>query len=221
MPDWPTYVTEHLASLPNARSLDEEVVRELAGHLEERYEAFLAQGLVEEEAYQRTCTEVGEWIELRDGILSAKEGTMQNRVMQLWVPGLVTILGSAGLLAILEFTGFRPWVFRPGDPSSMVLYVPWLACLPIIGALGAFLSRRAQAPNLAIHLSSAFPAVVMGIVLLLVFVEALFLDRPVSLHIKTIGFFAAGLNWVILPGVALLLGDLLIQLFLRRRVEYR
>jgi hypothetical protein len=227
MHDWLAYVKEHLRLLPDTCAVDEEVLHELAGHLEERYRALLAQGLAEQEALRQTCSEVGGWIELHEGILSAKEGIMQNRVRQLWIPGLVTLFGSAGLLTILELAGVRPLIFhpspqdalfpRPYDPSSLIFYVPWLASLPILGALGAFLAGRAKAPNLATHLSSTFPAVVMGVVMSIVFVGALFLDRPVSLQIKTIGFFAACLNWVVIPGMALLLGDLVLQWMLKRR----
>jgi len=227
MRDWRAFVKEHLASLPKARALDEDVVRELAGHLEERFEAFLAQGLMEAEANRRTCAEVGEWIELRDGILSAKkEGSVQNRVMQLWIPGLVTFVGSAGLLAIFEYEGVRPLVFHstgqspmshPYDSSAIVLNVPWLVSLLVIGALGAFLSRRARATGLAMHISSVFPALIMAVVMVLVFAGGLFLDWSVSQQVKTLGLLAAGFNMVIMPGVALLAGDLLLQWALTRR----
>jgi hypothetical protein len=226
MRDWLAYVTEHLCSPLHARAVDEEVLHELAGHLEERYQALLSQGLAEEEAFRKTCSEVGGWIELHEGILSAKEGTMQNRVRQLWIPGLVTFVGAAAFLAILEYAGVRPVVFRssgespmshPYDSSGIILNVPWLISLLAVGALGAFLSRRARATRLVPHISSAFPALIMGIVIVLVFAGGRFLDWSVPQQIKTLGLPAAGLNMVVMPGVALLLGDVLLQWLLKRR----
>jgi hypothetical protein len=220
MPDWRAYVEDQLVAVSNSRAVDSEIIRELAEHLEEYYTELRAAGLSEERAHRLTCEKVGSWKQLREEIVSVKkEFLMQNRVKQLWIPGLVTLLASAALLSILEYIGIRPLVFHPGEPSSMVLYIPWLACLPVLGALGGFLSRRAQAGGLAPHFSSTFPALVMAVVLLLIFVGALFTDRQVSLQLKAIGFWAAGLNWVVLPGAALLLGDLAFHWMLNPRAE--
>ncbi len=211
MPDWRSYVQAHLRFASTLDVDSKDVVRELATHLEDTYTALRADGVAEEDAVRQAYEQAGNWEKLSDDIIKIKrEGDMQNRVSQLWVPGLVTLLGSAGLLALLEILGVRPIVFRAGSPSAIVLYLPWLLTLPVFGALGAFLSRRAQARGLAVHVSSAFPAVVMAVVMVMIFIGALFFDQPVSMQLKTIGLSAGVLTWIALPGVALLLGDLFV-----------
>ena len=105
---------------------------------------------------------------------------------------------------------------HPYDSSAIVLNIPWLVSLLVIGALGAFLSRRARATGLATHISSAFPALIMAVVMALVFAGGLFLNWSVSQQVKELGLLAAGFNMVVMPGVALLAGDLLLQCALRR-----
>jgi hypothetical protein len=225
MPDWRAYVQEHLGLVSDLQASQKEIVSELAGHLEERYEALLASGIPQVEAERLTWETIGSWEDLRNEILFAKEGFVQNRVTQLWIPGLVTFVGSAGLLVFLEYEGVRPLVFHssgrspmshPYDSSAIVLNVPWLVSLLVIGALGAFLSRRARATGLATHISSAFPALIMAVVIALVFAGGLFLGWSVSQQVKELGLLAAGFNMVVMPGVALLAGDLLLQWALRR-----
>ena len=200
----------HLA-LSEAESL--QVREELAAHLEDSYLSLRAQGVSESEAVRLTCDQVSSWQELRREILAAKsEAFMQNRVSQLWIPGLVTLFGSAALLAaIRDSWACGPCVIHPGDPSSIVLYFPWLFSLPLFGALGAYLSLRARAKGLAVHCAGAFPALIMAAALLAVLLVALVLDRHGSLRIMTTAFAAAILNWFFLPGFFLLLGDLLLQ----------
>lgn len=218
MPDWPAYVNERLdrLSLPETESM--QVREELAAHLEDIYLSLRAQGLSESNAVRLACEQVSSWQELRRDILAAKsEAFMQNRVSQLWIPGLVTLLGSAALLVLFEFVGLRPLVIHPGDPSSMVLYFPWLFTLPVFGAIGAYLSLRARAKGLAVHCAGAFPALIMGAALLAIFLVALVLDRHGSLRIMTTAFAAAIFNWFLLPGFFLMAGDLLLQFVIKRR----
>src|SRR5208282_4833455 len=106
MRDWRAYVRENLGSLQIDQSVAEEVAGELAGHLEERYEALRAQGLPEEEAFLRTCAEAGNWKDLRRGVISAKkEGTMSDRVRQIWVPSLVTLYASVAAMGLFIWAG--------------------------------------------------------------------------------------------------------------------
>ncbi len=218
MPDWLAYVNGRLGPLPLSEAELLQVMEELAAHLEDSYLALRAQGVSEPDAIRLACEQVPSWQQLRRGILSAKsEAFMQDRVSQLWIPGLVTLLGSAALLALFEFVGLRPLVLHPGDPSSIVLYFPWLFSLPLFGALGAYLSLRARAKGLAVYCAGAFPALIMAAALLTVLLVALVLDRHGSLRIVTTAFAAAILNWILLPGFFLLLGDLLLQLATKRR----
>jgi hypothetical protein len=217
MRDWNAFVRQQLETSLGERAEREETVSELASHLEDAYHALLAKGRPEEEAYASTCNLVEDWSQLSKEILAAKkEGTMENRVTQLWVPGIATVVAAAGLLISLDLLGVRPTVIPVGRPAVIVLHIPWLLGLPFIGAFGAFLAHRAHATRFAMRLSSLFPAIIMAIVMLSVFVGAFFLSRPVSVQMEAIGFWAAALNWVVLPTLALLLGDLAFHLLHRR-----
>jgi len=65
---------------------------------------------------------------------------MQNRVSQIWIPGLVTLFSAYVSLALMQFAGLRVMISHPGEPRGIVLYLPWMLSLPLIGAIGAYLS---------------------------------------------------------------------------------
>lgn len=207
MPDWRAYAREHLGSFGAARAQEEIVLHELVAHLEENYAALLAQGVPEEEAFSRTCERAGDWEELRRGIISAKqEGMMNDRVRRIWVPGLVTLLSSCTLMGLLQWVGARPIFLHPGEPRGVVFYLPWLFLLPLIGAAGGYLSRRAQGSVLRAYLAASFPAVALGAFLLLLFPLAFVLDRQVPLQIQATSFAAVMFSWVVLPAIAMCVG---------------
>lgn len=215
MRDWRTYVRANLGSSLLTSAEFEEVAQELAAHLEETYERLRSSGVPEEQADMQTRAQAGNWKELRTQVISAKqEDAMEDRVSQLWVPGIVTLLGSAVFFAVLEYMGVHPVVLRP---SAILLYVPWLLGLPVFGALGAFLARRAHGGRAAIHLSSMFPALVMVVVMLSLLIGALFINHPLSHQLKTIGFWPAAITWVFLPGAALLVGDIASHWIVKQR----
>lgn len=88
----------------------------------------------------------------------------------------------------------------------MLLYWPWLAGLPILGAIGAHLSRRAQGPIHARLIPGLFPALAMLITMSLILPWGLAIDGFSFLRLV---YFAIGLtNWVAIPGAALLVGAL-------------
>jgi|SRR5208283_446994 len=207
MPDWPAYVNERLyrLSLPETESL--QVREELAAHLEDMYLSLRAQGLSESDAVRLACAQVSSWQELGRAILAAKsEAFMQNRISQLWIPGLVTLFCAYALLALMQFVGLRAMVSHPGEPRRIVLYLPWMLSLPLIGAVGAYLSRRAQATGWRVYFAASLPALALGVLFLLIFPWVFMIDRQVPLRIQGTALAALMVSWVILPGFALCLG---------------
>jgi hypothetical protein len=209
MPDWKKLVREHIASSALAAASREEVVSELAAHLEEAYEASLLQGLTEKSAVEFTLQEVDDWHALAARIQRARseENPMNNRTRSLWLPAMANLIVAPGLLMILQKLAVQPRVLWIGD-MAMVLYLPWLVALPIFGALGAFLAKRAHARfvnRLIVGLSPALA--VLG---------AFALVLPVSLVVDShrlrdfpFSYFALTIfNWVVLPALALLIGTL-------------
>src|SRR5258708_35381386 len=146
MLDWQELIRQRLSGLTLGAGEKEEVHAELAAHLEESYEAFRTEGLREHDAVQRTLAQVADWKELQRKIDSTRTGrdTMTNRVTQLWLPGLLTFALSMGLEALAQKFG-PPHIVLDLDKGTPVLmfYTAWLLVLPLAGALGAYLSKRA------------------------------------------------------------------------------
>lgn len=206
MRDWLAYAREHLHSLGLAPADEEEVALELAGHLEEVYAALLASGIPEEEAFSETCARAGNWDELRKGIVGAvKEESMHDRIKQMWIPAAVTFFASYFVLALFEWVGIRFLVSHPGEPRGVVGYLPWLLFLPLIGAAGAFISRRAQGAGSRVYLAASFPVLVLGGLFLTIFLLA-FAGNPQGLPKQAMSLATVMLDWVVLPCIALCAG---------------
>ncbi|MGD1076727.1 MAG: hypothetical protein ABR881_00265 [Candidatus Sulfotelmatobacter sp.] len=207
MPDWREKVRELLGagSLPPENR--EEVILELAAHLEETYEDGRAGGLTEQAAVERALQEVEDWHILSAHISRARseEDPMNDRTRNLWLPAMVSLLGASVLLMTLQRVGFQPrlvWIGR----MAMLFYWPWLAGLPVFGAFGAYLSQRAQGPVRARLAAALCPVLVLLITLCLILPWALAIDGFSALRLAYFGLAVA--NWVAIPGLALLLGAL-------------
>lgn len=227
MRDWRAYVEGQLGALRLERAEADEVVRELAGHLEECYEALRAQGVGEEEAFSQACAEAGNWAQLRRGVISAKEGRMSDRVKQIWLPSLVTLSVGWAVLGMAIWSGTPPliweswhaarrgvvlWASAGGwtaAPPLVILYWPWLVSLPFIGAAGAYLSRRAKATGWRVYLSGAFPVLAVAVVFAVTFPFAFVVDTQVAPFFKVTSMLANVVSWILLPGIALWLGIVL------------
>ncbi len=195
MPDWKKLVRERFAcSAPQPCS--EEIVSELAAHLEETYEVALAQGQSEAQAVELALQEVEDW-----RVLS----TENHRTKSLWMPALLTLLGASALLMLIQFAGLQPrlvWI----EGAGVVLYWHWLAGLPVFGALGAYLSQRAQGTTWARLAAGLSPALAMLITMALLLPWGLAIDGLSFL--RWIQFGIMLLIWVLFPALTLLLGTL-------------
>ena len=110
MPDWQNLVSQRLADLALDAAEKDEVYTELASHLHETHAELCRQGMTEDAAAQVALSQVKDWSELGRRIQRArkKENTMSNRVTQLWVPSLLTLLLSMGLLMLIQIFGPKP-----------------------------------------------------------------------------------------------------------------
>jgi hypothetical protein len=217
MRDWRVLVGRRLAGLALERQERDEVIAELAAHLEETCEEALRRGMTEEEAVQRALSQAGNWRHLRRKILTAKrrEQVMEKRIRQLWIPGFLTLILSMLFLATFRKFGFQPRLVGSG-PSAVLFYMPWLLSLPFLGALGAYISSRADGSRGTMLLASVFPAIALTFAFLFMFpfsaTVELITGRPVDFsHVATV-LLKDGIGWIVLPAAALLLGGLLAQL---------
>ncbi|PYU50782.1 MAG: hypothetical protein DMG48_12780 [Acidobacteria bacterium] len=221
MPDWQELVRKRLSGLKLGSAEREEVHAELAVHLEESYESLRTKGLPEQAAMQQTLAQVADWQDLRREIQIArtvKENLMNDRVRQLWLPGLLTFALSMGLLELVQKFGARPIVLDldKGTPVLM-FYTPWLLALPLAGALGAYLSKRAGGSARIVLASSIFPVLPFGVVFMIAGPVGLVISHSLAHHIVTAAFFSMSVGWVLAPGIALLVGGFLMQLLISRR----
>jgi hypothetical protein len=207
MRDWREYVRKRLGGNRDRNSEEYQVIDELAGHLEEYYDALRAQGLAEGQAVRQAKMRAGNWEQLRAGICLAKrEGSMSDRIRQLWIPGLVTLLLANVALTVMQRLHVEPLLVGVGKYWTLCVYLPWLLILPMVGAIGGYLARRAQGRGWHVYLAAGFPALVIGGLFLLILPLVLVFDRDVASHIEPSGMLAGLTSWVVLPGMALAAG---------------
>src|SRR5258708_25668456 len=228
MRNWEAIVERQLNGLALAPAESAEVIAELAAHLAETCEELRKQGMTEDEAARRRLSQVEDWQKLSRLIQTArtKENIMTNRVKQFWLPSLLTLLLSVGLLALIEVFGPNTWLVARKSGWSLVapvavVYLPWLLSLPLIGAMGAYLSNRGGGSQRAVFGSIVFPVLpylvffVVALPVMAIFNEHL--AHSIMFGALFVGLFA----WVLAPGAALLAGGLLAQFLLSRRLDSR
>jgi hypothetical protein len=225
MPDWQQIVSSKLSGLALDPEEVDEVLEELAAHLEQEYQSLLSRDVSEEYAEQRALQQVHDWRKLKQRIESArkKETAMPKRVTQFWLPAFLTLLVSMVLLAAIEVYGPHPWISpTPGGRLRMtpvaVVYVSWLLFLPLIGALGAYMSRRAGGSARAVFFSIVFPILPYLAFFLIGLPVALVLDDHVAHNITIPALFVGLSAWVIFPGAALLAGGWPVHFFASRQL---
>lgn len=213
MSEWTELVKERLGPLGFAPEREQEIVAELAAHLEEIYEDFRRCRCTEEQSRNLTIATVSDWAEVRSQICFAnmKEGSMNQRSKTVWLPGLVILTGSMVLLRFLINAGVQPLTFFTEWHHPLQFYIPWLLTLPLFGAVGAYWSRRHGGRTKARLLAGMLPALCMlgfGFVAL---VAGLIVDVGGGRH--SIWHLLCGFGWYLLcwtlaPGLGLMLGTL-------------
>ncbi len=133
---------------------------------------------------------------------------MNARTRSLWIPGFASLTAAMGTLMLMNRFGIEPTILWHGSLAILQVHLPWLAVLPIFGALGAYLSLRAKG-QLKVRLAAAlFPALVLlglfcpGIVIAAVF------EHHQTWSALPVAFAVVVLNWILIPGAFLLLGAL-------------
>ena len=224
MPDWQELVRLRLSNLALDSAEKNEVHAELAAHLQESYEALLKEGVSENAAVQHTLSQVTNWQDLRRRIQTAraKENIMSDRVRQIWLPGFVTLVLSTCLLTLNEIFGPKPWVLmKVGQLPMVKVSIPWLLSLPLVGALGAYLSHRAGGSRRAIFSAIVFPVLPFLASILVVLPVSLVFDRFIGQSTAPMALLMALPACVLAPGIALLAGGLAAQFLLSRRLDSR
>ncbi len=131
-----------------------------------------------------------------------KKGPRLNaRTESFWFPSLVSLTTAMVVLAASTFAGSQPQFVARGW-ATFVVYVPWLLLLPLCGAAGAYLSRRAGAERRVCLAAGLFPVIALtGLVGFLTLAGKFVYAKPQFLY-----FSMSVLLGAVLPGIALLLG---------------
>jgi hypothetical protein len=205
MADWNRMVRERLSLVDLTPAEQKEIIAELAGHLEDLYEQCRRQGMSESQAVGRTTYEISNPARLARTIGRAKhqEGNMNDRTKHLWLPGLASLIAAAVLLVLEIRLGIRDSFIHL--PLAMTAIFPWLANMLLSGGVAAYLSRRGGGTRRARLTSALFPAGAFFLCFCLVFVARLSEADP---FISLSAFAIAACNWVLVPGIALVLGAL-------------
>lgn len=219
MPDWREIAAQRLTPLALEAERQEEIVIELADHLEDLYSDLIRQGKSEVEAVQSAWSIVADWDELRhevqlaaneEGIMNCRLGPAgERRFRTLWLPGVCTGALASVLLRLLQIPSApAPSVFWPWHSTELVIYWRWLVCLPVVGGIGAYWSRHAGGKLMQRVLAVSFP--VLGMISLPVLMSPFALVFHGIVHHESllVPFALLLLGWGVLPEAALLLGAL-------------
>lgn len=196
-------IVRHRLQLQSLPAPPESVVAELAAHLEESYDDHRFRGMTEPSAFTEAMQQLDDCEVLVKAIRrrNSEEELMNYRTRSLWIPAMASLLGASVAMTSLQFAGLRAQVVRTGS-VEMFFYWSWLVVLPLCGALGAYLSRRAGASILT-RLSAALAPVLWLLAICTI-------TEPIDLAVSGIGqlrYFGYGVaEWVVVPGAALLAG---------------
>lgn len=214
MPDWKALVLERLERLGLSPTQEEEIVSELAGHLEDCYEECRTQEVGKSEAIERTLEQVANWPNLSRQIRRAKskEKMINRRTKTLWLPALISLAAAMVFLMISTQIALEPRVVAErfvtlhtsttSTSYSLAAYLPWLILLPFCGAAGAYLSRRAGGQRPVRLVAGLFPGIALfGLVSFLTLI-----GQIVPFQHQWSAFVTALLFLMVPPGIALFLG---------------
>jgi hypothetical protein len=216
MPDWKALVRKRMESesLGLGPAPEEEIVCELASHLEDCCEELGAQGFCKSEAIERSLEQVADWPSLSRKIrrTKRKEEMMNHRTKTLWLPALISLTAAMIFLMVSTLIALQPrflaghFVNIHTSTTStnypMAAYIPWLLLLPFCGAAGAYLSRRAGGQRWARLAAGLFPWIALfGLIGFLTLIGQIVPFRHQWARFVT-GLMLAS----VLPGIALFLG---------------
>jgi hypothetical protein len=135
--------------------------------------------------------------------LEQRANPTNDRIKRLWLSVTVTWLGATLSLNVLDRIDHPDLILK--RPIPVMFPLPWLATLVLVGAAGAYLAQQADVPRKTRLVVATSPALLLGIVMLLLLPWRVAVDR----YPWALTFFAIDAEtWAVVPGLALLLGAL-------------
>jgi hypothetical protein len=208
MRDRRAYLRERLGPLGLLPGREQEILAELADHLEDQCAAEGEKALLPHRRRER-IEDGTNWTLLAREIRCAEEGTMSPTAKTLWVPGVSMLLCSSTLLvAMSRLVPPTSWTDSKG---SLLLLSLWMLSYLVFGAVGAWWSRRAGGSAAARFFAGTFPMTFHLAVFLVAIIASMApqLSRVLDLrpeHLQLAILLRIGLLWLVIPGVALSIG---------------
>jgi hypothetical protein len=130
---------------------------------------------------------------------------MDLRVNKVWLPGAASCLLFFGLYFMFSLLPVYTNV-ESSKHRFLFISIPYLAVMPFVGALGAYLSRRMKGSVVERILSALFPVFTFAALFAVRIVYGLFFERePYTLPHFLLGLFMT-LIFIIVGGLFLVLG---------------
>lgn len=204
MPDWRQYLRARLGPLGLRHEREEEILTELAEHLEDQCAARPERAILPRNRVEPI--EGGtDWTLLAREIRHAEEETMSPTAKTLWVPGLSMLFCS--FILLLAMTRLVPPAIWVNPKAPVLLVAPWLLSYVAFGALGAWWSRRAGGSTATRFFSGMFPFALHLAVFFLPAILAIASNvSRLGEHDQVRFLMRIGLGWVVIPGAALAIG---------------
>ncbi|HJY90153.1 MAG TPA: hypothetical protein VJ255_07735 [Candidatus Acidoferrum sp.] len=182
MPDWSRLISERMGVLALSGAVRDEVVAELATHLEELYQACRARGASESQAIEIALSQATDWQELGREISDIKneEARTNDRSKQLWLPGLMTLTASMVWLMMPQRVNWNLGSSSFHESPPLMAYLMWLITHPVFGAAGAYLSRRNGGTLIARLAAGIFPSIALLGLLIFITFTGFFVERNPS-----------------------------------------
>jgi hypothetical protein len=196
MHDWENVIRQRLRILrvcPTPRA--EELVGELASHLEDSYEDSLRNGLPPDTAFHHAVVQIERRSRICLTLRVLWEVLMTDFARKVGLPGLLTFASAMVIAWVLDLAHIQPKTIFMANGLYLSLPAAWLCLVPICGAVGVFVSHRSGGSRLQRVAACLFPSAIMGAVLLLIFVAGFAISRFVP---------DSGWDWaLVVPGLAL------------------
>jgi hypothetical protein len=214
--DWQKFVRDRLDLGSLDRAQQDEIAVEMAAHLEDFCEDRRGGDSLDPQAASLAHDQVSNWNTLSRRIRRAKRvrHAMNDRTRRVWLPGLASLTAGNLLLMALSCASMHPRMVNarstawPPEFALMAAYAPWVAAQPLVGALGAWLSKRAGGGRIARLWAGLFPSIVMLACWGLVIPASAALDGHVW-AVRHPAYFALGaFLWVAPAAMGLLFGCL-------------
>ena len=224
MRDWELAVSDRMGGLKLCAEARYDVVRELASHFEQIYDNAREGGAGEDEAREQALASVRNWKRFTRDVQSEKETfmTMTPFKRKVVLPGMVALVASGiGLwITSMLYRSGAQYVFHPVDTRRyFTLNIPWLIALPLVGAIGAWMSWRNGGsmsdrfkagifPTLTFAWVPVWGAVIAVIWIILNIVAPERTTDHAGLVEWTMRIVAFLVPWVVLPAISMSIGTL-------------